>query len=157
MNRIKLATSALFLFAAIVTTSSAQINGGNVGTTRPHVSKVTSVGISALGTGAAGNDCPKGAMVTAGITTDGPCTVQYQWIYSWKAPGPVETMTFTKAESKSTSVSMTLASNESPTFSGWIKMKVISPNVMESSQQNLSGSCSGYGIQTNPGTIIIKP
>jgi hypothetical protein len=155
MNRIKLATSALFLFAAIVTTSSAQINGGTIGTTRPVLPKVTYVSISALGTGGSGNDCPKGAMVTAGITTDGPCTVQYQWVYSWKEPGPVTSLTFTKAESKTQSIGLTLATNENPSFNGWIKLKVISPNTMESPQQNLSASCSGYSIPS--GGIIIKP
>jgi hypothetical protein len=157
MNRIKLAASALFLFAAMFTQASAQ-RGGSVGSPI-QLPKVTSVGLSAYGTGGAnGGECPKGAMITAYIKTDGPCTVQYQWIYSWKAAGPVQTMTFTKAETRSESLGLTLATSTSPNFNGWVKMKVISPNVIESTQQDLSVSCTPVGLPTvQPGTILIKP
>jgi hypothetical protein len=155
MNRIKLAVSALFLFAAMATQSSAQINGGTVGTTRPQVYKVTSVGLSAYGTGASGTACPKGAMIIGGITTDGPCTVQYQWIYSWKPAGPVETMTFTAAGNKTTSVSFSTATEQTPNFSGTIKLKVISPNAIESATQSITASCSNLSLP--PGGVIIKP
>ena len=62
------------------------------------------------------------------ITVNGPGTVRYSFVRSDGASGPVLSMTFDRAGTREVETSWTLGRD----YAGWIAIRVLSPNVVES-------------------------
>lgn len=83
-----------------------------------------------------GGRCPVTLNFTGSISTDSPGTVQYTFIRSDGATGPVQTLDFKAAGTQTVSTSWTLGDAKSlPSYQGWQALRIISPNAMESSQE----------------------
>lgn len=80
--------------------------------------------------------CPVTLNFTGSISTDSAGTVQYTFIRSDGATGPVQTLDFKAAGTQTVSTSWTLGDAKSlPSYQGWQALRVISPNALESSRE----------------------
>ncbi len=159
-NLIKIAAIAIAMVAATAIPALAQ-RGGTISPNTPiQIAKVTDVDVAPyLGSGNGGGDCPQGASYSAMITVDGACTVKFAWITDKNPNPPASSYTsikFDKAGSKPYYYYFS-ATNANPTMSGWVGMKIIAPNQVESNHVNYSLSCNPTNtVQVNP-NIKIKP
>lgn len=101
----------------------------------PFVFKVTQLTIAASPASYNGS-CPKNITFYATITTNGRGEVRYRWIRSDGSETSESTIGFDFASSK------TVENSWSRSSSGWEKLKITSPNSLESSQASFSISCS---------------
>jgi len=83
--------------------------------------------------------CPKTVNMSADITVDGPCTVTYRWERIDGAIGPVETLVFSAAGTKTVSSSWTVyvASN-----AYWERVSILTPLPMMSNQAAFTITCT---------------
>ncbi len=81
--------------------------------------------------------CPKMFNFSAVITVNGPGTVTYKWERSDGAIAPDESITFAAAGSQMVTDSWTLGAS----YSGWQRVKILTPNVTFSNQANFTLSC----------------
>lgn len=81
--------------------------------------------------------CPHTFNFTGLITTNGAGTVQYRWVRSDGATGPVETVIFREAGNKPVLSSWQIGR----TFSGWKKLEILNPNPLLSNQVNFTLNC----------------
>ena len=159
-NLIKIPAIAIAMVAATAIPALAQ-RGGTISPNTPiQIAKVTDVDVAPyLGSGNGGGDCPQGASYSAMITVDGACTVKFAWITDKNPNPPASSYTsikFDKAGSKPYYYYFS-ATNANPTMSGWVGMKIIAPNQVESNHVNYSLSCNPTNtVQVNP-NIKIKP
>jgi hypothetical protein len=79
-------------------------------------------------------NCPISITFNGTIRTNGPATVKYTFTRSDGATSPVLTLQYAEAGVQSVATSWTIGNTTSlPRYSGWQAIKVLSPNVMESS------------------------
>lgn len=104
-----------------------------------------------------GAPCPVTLNFTGSISTDSPGTVQYVFIRSDGATGPVQTLDFKAAGTQTVSTSWTLGDAKSlPSYQGWQALRIISPNAIESSHDtgsfmmNCGGSANPIDKDGNP-------
>jgi hypothetical protein len=77
--------------------------------------------------------CPVSITFQGSISADGPGTAQYQFTRSDGASGPTQTIQFKEAGTQSVSTSWTLGDSKSlNAYEGWVALKVVSPNELES-------------------------
>ena len=82
------------------------------------------------------------------LTTNGPATVKYTFTRSDGATAPTYTLQFKKAGTQPVSTSWTLGDAKTlPAYEGWQAIKILSPNVLESSHETgrFSLTCSDAG------------
>lgn len=83
-----------------------------------------------------GGLCPVKLNFTGSISTDSPGTVQYVFIRSDGATGPVQSLDFKAAGTQTVSTSWTLGDAKAlPAYQGWQALRIISPNAVESSHE----------------------
>lgn len=83
-----------------------------------------------------GGSCPVTLNFTGSISTDSAGTVQYVFIRSDGASGPVQTLDFKAAGTQTVSTSWTLGDAKAlPAYQGWQALRIISPNALESSHE----------------------
>lgn len=158
-NLIKIAVIAIAMVAATAIPAFAQ-RGATIDTKPPiQLAKVTEVEVAPhLGSNNNG-DCPQSASYSAMITVDGPCTVKFAWITDKNPNPPASSYTsikFDKAGSKPYYYYFS-ATNDNPNMSGWVGVKVIAPNQVESNHANYSLSCKPTNtVKVNP-NLQIKP
>lgn len=85
--------------------------------------------------------CPVPIKFSGEITLNGEGTVRYAFIRSDGAMGPVETLHFDSAGTKTVSTVWTLGGPDSQTYEGWQVIKILSPNVMESDKALFAFRC----------------
>ncbi len=88
------------------------------------------------------NRCPTTVDFRGSITMDGPGVVRYTFERSDGATAPTYTLLFPSAGTKSVSTTWTLGRS----YSGYQKLKVISPNRLESSESRFDLNCGGIRI-----------
>ncbi|MFA5079689.1 MAG: hypothetical protein WC541_09425, partial [Dehalococcoidia bacterium] len=101
--------------------------------------KVTSVVAKANPSNYTG-PCPKTVDMTADITVDGPCTVTYRWERIDGATGPVETLVFSAAGTKTVTSSWTIYVALNVTY--WERVSILTPLPMMSNQANFTITCT---------------
>lgn len=143
---------ALSFFAAIIVFTFGSSDAAAAG-------KVTSVSLRAERLGVL-NTCPAKVDFAGSITMNGPGTVRYTFVRSDGATGPVYSLNFPnfKGGTKVVNTSWTLGKS----YEGWLRIKVLSPNMVESSNANFDLNCSKVGVIDPPivqpiGTIISCP
>lgn len=105
-------------------------------TPTPFVFKVTQLTIAASPAAYSGS-CPRDITFYGTITTNGSGEVKYRWIRSDGTETGESTLGFDFASSKSVENSWSRNGGN-----GWEKLKIVSPNTLESSQALFSISCS---------------
>ncbi len=85
--------------------------------------------------------CPVTIKFSGEITLNGEGTVRYTFIRSDGAMGPVETLYFDSAGTKTVSTVWTLGGPGLTTYDGWQAIKILSPNVMESEKASFAFRC----------------
>lgn len=121
--------------------------------------KVTAVSLQAERLGRL-NTCPAKVDFNGSITMNGPGTVRYTFVRSDGATGPTYSLNFPnfKGGTKAVDTSWTLNKD----YSGWVRIKVLSPNLVESSNASFNLNCSKVGVIEPPvinpvGTIVTCP
>ena len=139
MKPITIISSVFCLFIALATQTSAQMSGttGNTTTADQFIKSITTVLVPVM----SGFECFEPTTFTATITTNMAGTLKYQWVNTWGFQGPVETLVFSGASTKQVSFSMNFTPIPNVKFSGGVKLRVVSPVVLESNQVNLSRLC----------------
>ena len=92
--------------------------------------------------------CPISITFGGSIRTDGPATVKYTFMRNDGATSPVFTLQFSEAGVQSVTTSWTIGDKKSlPTYSGWQAIKILSPNVIESSHDagSFEMTCTAAG------------
>src|SRR6185369_12853575 len=79
--------------------------------------------------------CPVTVNFTGYITTNGPGTVKYTFTRSDGAIGPVFTLDFDAAGTKTVNTTWTLGGVGLMEYAGWQRLKILSPNEIESSAE----------------------
>ena len=120
MKKLLMATALLFLFTL---TADSQ---------RPF-----KVGIAVDEPSMAGNCHPTRVHFTGRINATAPGEVQYQWVRSDNATVPVRTLRFTRPGPLPVSFDWALSKN----FNGWVALKIIYPNPIESRHAGFSVAC----------------
>lgn len=128
---VKLFAISLFTVIALVT----------VGATHASAARVVAVSLRAERL-ALVNRCPTTVDFRGSITMDGRGIVRYTFERSDGATAPVYTLIFTSAGTKAVSTTWTLGRS----YSGYQKLRVLSPNVMESSEARFNLNCGGRPI-----------
>jgi hypothetical protein len=77
--------------------------------------------------------CPVTVKFTGYITTNGPGTVKYTFTRNDGATAPVFRLDFDAAGTKPVSTTWTLGGPGLTEYSGWQRLKILSPNEFESS------------------------
>jgi hypothetical protein len=129
------------LFAVSLFTISALITAG---ATNASAAWVTGVSLRAERLPIR-NSCPTTVDFRGTITMSGPGSVRYTFERSDGATAPVYSLHFASAGTKEVSTSWTLGRS----YSGYEKLKVISPNNLESSEARFNLNCGG-GILIDP-------
>ena len=88
------------------------------------------------------NRCPTTVDFRGTITMDGRGTVRYTFERSDGATGPIHTLYFASAGTKEVSTTWTIGRS----YSGYQKLRVISPNRMESAESRFNLNCGGIPI-----------
>ena len=84
--------------------------------------------------------CPKVVTTSADITVDGPCTVTYRWERIDGATGPVETLVFSAAGTKTVSTSWMIYVASNVTY--WERVSILTPLPMMSNQASFTITCT---------------
>jgi hypothetical protein len=101
------------------------------------VAKVTRATLGAVVP--AGKPCPVTVQLNGTITTSGPAEVKYTWLSSDNSTWPEKTINFTKAEMQKVTETWQLGK----TYTGWVQLKVVSPNSLLSNRANFKVTCGG--------------
>ena len=109
-----------------------------------------------------GGPCPVTLNFTGSISTDGAGTVQYTFVRSDGATGPVQTLDFKAAGTQTVSTTWTIGNAKSlPSYQGWQALRIISPNAMESNHEtgSFAMNCGGSAkkpidVDGNPRTSV---
>jgi hypothetical protein len=83
---------------------------------------------------ALGAPCPVTVKFTGEITTNGPGIVSYRLVRSDGATGPEYKLDFKAAGTQSVGTTWMLGGAGLPSYEGWITIRILSPNEMESEQ-----------------------
>jgi hypothetical protein len=96
-------------------------------------------------------NCP--ALISFGgyIAVNQPMTVQYRFIRSDNASGPVQTLHFASKSRQEVTTTWQLGGPSLPAYSGWEAIEVISPINVKSNQAAFKVSCTGQGQQGGAG------
>lgn len=108
------------------------------GSTNASAARVTAVTLRAERL-AIRNTCPTTVDFRGSITMNGRGIVRYTFERSDGATAPVNTLFFTSAGTKEVSTTWTLGRD----YNGYQKLKVVSPNSVESSEARFNLNCSG--------------
>jgi hypothetical protein len=84
--------------------------------------------------------CPKTVNTSADITVDGPCTVTYRWERIDGATGPVETLIFSAAGTKTVSTSWMIVVASNVTY--WERVSILTPLPIMSNQATFTITCT---------------
>jgi hypothetical protein len=88
--------------------------------------------------------CPAVIKFLGTITTNAGGVVKYTFLRSDGATGPVFSLAFAGAGTKSVSTTWTLGGKATPKYSGWEAIKIVSPNVMESNKASFEVICTSF-------------
>ncbi len=88
------------------------------------------------------------------LSAAAPGTVKYQWVYSSRKPGPVRTLTFTRAGHKAVT-GETVKSGTAG--SGWGEIKMISPAAQTSNQATYKLVCGSGSVGGITATAAVTP
>jgi len=86
--------------------------------------------------------CPATISFSGEVEADGPGMVQYSFVRSDGATGPVRTLVFKAAGKQPVNSTWSLGSTSLPSYSGWQTVKIISPMQMESKAATFAIQCS---------------
>jgi hypothetical protein len=75
------------------------------------------------------------------ITTNGPAEVKYTWLSSDNSTWPEHTINFAKAGTEKVTESWQLGK----TYTGWVQLKIVSPNAILSPRANFRVTCGPAG------------
>lgn len=89
----------------------------------------------------AGKPCPVTVNLNGAITTSGPVEVKYTWTSSDNSTWPEHTINFTKAGTQNVAETWSLNKN----YTGWVQLKVVSPNALMSPRANFKVTCGAAG------------
>lgn len=117
------------------TTTSSKISYAAQPSPIPAAFKVTNLTINSSPANYSGS-CPKDVTIYATITTNGAGIVNYRWVRSDGSETGESSISFDFASSRS------VENTWSRSSSGWEKLKITSPNSLESSQATFSISCN---------------
>jgi hypothetical protein len=92
--------------------------------------------------------CPFRFNFTGFITTNGPCTVKYQWKRIDGATAPVNTLVFSKAATKKVTTYWQLGGAGKTYTKFWEALSIKAPNTMMSNKAYFNLKCTGGGGQT---------
>jgi hypothetical protein len=81
--------------------------------------------------------CPKLFNFYATITANGPCTVTYKWERSDGAIAPTYSITFAAAGSQTVTTTWQIGID----YSGWQRVRILTPNPTLSNQASFSLNC----------------
>lgn len=107
--------------------------------------KVTDLTVSVSPNNFSGK-CPKEINFTGKITVDKPGTVGYTWLRSDNATGPIKTITFTEAGTKTVTTSWTLGGSGQSYPNFWQQLKIVNPEEKLSNKAIFSLKCDPAGI-----------
>src|SRR5215831_2688782 len=80
--------------------------------------------------------CPITVTFNGTITTNGPGTVRYTFTRNDGGTGPEVTLDFKSADTKEVTTTWTIGDDSQlPAYSGWVAIKILSPNELESSHE----------------------
>ena len=119
-----------------ITPTPATPPGGGGWSGPPKVTSVVATASPANYTG----PCPKTVNTSADITVDGPCTVTYRWERIDGATGPVETLVFSAAGTKTVSTSWMIVVASNVTY--WERVSILTPLPMMSNQAAFTITCT---------------
>ena len=85
-----------------------------------------------------GKPCPVTVNFVGSITASGPLVVQYTWASSDGRAWPQQTLTFTQSAALQVTQSVPVPA----TGKGWLQLKVLAPNALNSTQAVYSVTCS---------------
>ncbi len=85
--------------------------------------------------------CPAVLKFLGSVTVNAPGTVRYSFVRSDAAVGPVETLYFDSAGTKTVGTVWTLGGPDLTTYDGWQAIRILSPNVMESDKALFAFRC----------------
>lgn len=136
-KQCRFAALAVFVLA---TFSAAQQQPNAKAPPRPprpaSASKVTRAILRATVSGGAGG-CPKTVTFNGTITTNGAADVRYTWVNMDGGTWPEHTIKFVKAGTEKVTESRSAPSNQT----GWMQLKVVSPNAVLSPRANYRVLC----------------
>lgn len=89
----------------------------------------------------AGKPCPITVQLNGTITTSGPAEVKYTWLSSDNSTWSQKTISFAKAGTEKVTETWQLGK----TYSGWVQLKVMSPNPIFSPRANFRVNCGATG------------
>src|SRR5215831_6030394 len=91
--------------------------------------------------------CPITVTFNGTITTNGPGTVRYTFTRNDGGIGPEGTLDFKSADKKEVTTTWTIGDDSQlPAYSGWVAIKILSPNEMESSHETGSFNISCHRV-----------
>lgn len=85
--------------------------------------------------------CPVTINFSGAITVNGKGTVQYRFLRSDGAVGPLQVLQFDSAGTKPVSTIWSLGGPGLSTYSGWQAIDIVSPNVMQSEKASFAFQC----------------
>ena len=99
--------------------------------------------------------CPATVTFNGTITTNGPAEVKYTWVSFDGGAWPERTIKFAKAGTEKVVESRSVHSNQT----GWMQLKVLSPNAMLSNRANYKVTCAagGNGKVTRATLAVTNP
>jgi len=86
--------------------------------------------------------CPANLSFSGELKVDGPATVTYQFLRSDGVKSPVQSLKFTEAGTQPVHHEWSLEGPPKTTVKGWVKVKALAPNVLESRPAAVSVTCA---------------
>lgn len=158
MKRTTLQRAFFLILAATLVCPTTRTSFAQLDISRAPVSKaiVTSVHLEA--DARSGNQCPITVNFSGYIKTAGAGPVMYTFTRSDGATAPVYTLNFKEAGMQRVTTSWTLGDASVPSYEGWQAIKILSPNVLESSHKTggFTITCAAAGeasTNTRPNPI----
>jgi hypothetical protein len=132
-----LTTLAVFLMAMFCAAQQQPTSKAQPRPTPPKAAgKVTR---ATLGAVVPAGKCPVTVQLNGTITTNGPTEVKYTWLSSDNSTWPQATLNFTQAGTQKAATTWQLGA----AYTGWVQLKVLSPNAILSPRANFKVTCGG--------------
>lgn len=96
--------------------------------------------------------CPATIRFEGNITVNGSGRVDYRFRRNDGAASPIYTMKFEHKGTQPVANSWTIGKTSLPRFSGWVSIKILAPNEMESARAHFRGTCSERPVATPAST-----
>ncbi len=120
-------------------------NSDNLSATDSNNLRVTGLTASVSPNNVSG-ECPKIFDFTGKITVDKPGTVSYTWLRSDNASGPIKTLKFTEAGTKTVNTNWTLGGSGKSYPNFWQQLKIVNPEEKLSNKASFSLTCEPDGL-----------